>query len=85
MFEARDHKKELSNVGFFGRLGDLGSIDARFDVAISTSCPSLDDLVVATAEDAQRCVEYLKKYNIGRARFIILDKMTYAFLSHFHC
>ena len=83
LFEARDHKKELSNVGFFGRLGDLGSIDPRYDIAISTSCPSLDDLVVATAEDAQRCVEYLKKYNIGRARFIILDKMTYIFLHSF--
>ena len=68
----------MEQVGFFGRLGDLGTIDAKYDVAISTACSALDNLVVETAEDAQRCVEYLKKYNVGRARFIILEKMECA-------
>ena len=39
-------------------LGDLGAIDPRFDVAVSTACGALDDLVVETAADAQRCVEF---------------------------
>ena len=28
--------------GFCGKLGDLGSIDAKYDVAVSTACPQLN-------------------------------------------
>ncbi len=31
--------------GLHGRLGDLGSIDPKYDVAISTAAPSLDHMV----------------------------------------
>ena len=47
--------------GFHGRLGDLGVIDDSFDVAISTACPRLDDVVVDTVECAQHCIDYLRK------------------------
>lgn len=60
---------------FHGRLGALGSIDAKYDIAISTACPSLDNLVVDTVEAGQQCVEYLRKNNIGRAKFILLDRL----------
>lgn len=61
--------------GFHGRLGNLGAIDAKYDVAISTACPSLDNMVVDTVESAQQCIEYLRKNNLGRANFICLDKL----------
>ncbi|VDO05340.1 unnamed protein product [Rodentolepis nana] len=61
--------------GILGRLGDLGVIPQKFDIAISTSCGALDHIVVETMELAQRAVEYLKKYNLGQASFIALDKM----------
>lgn len=60
---------------FHGRLGSLGSIDPKYDVAISTACPALDNLVVDTVEAGQHCIEYLRKNNIGRAKFILLDRL----------
>ena len=60
--------------GILGRLGDLGVIPQKYDVAISTSCGALDHIVVETMELAQKAVEYLKKYNLGQASFIgVLD------------
>lgn len=61
--------------GFHGRLGDLGVIDDNFDVAISTACPRLDDVVVDTVECAQHCIDYLRKNKLGYARFILLDRL----------
>lgn len=60
---------------FYGRLGSLGSIDPMYDVAISTACPNLDNLVVQTVETGQQCVQYLRKNNLGWAKFILLDKL----------
>lgn len=61
--------------GIFGRLGDLGAIDEKYDVAISSSCGALDNIVVDTIDTAQKCVTFLKEQNIGVATFIGLDKM----------
>lgn len=61
--------------GFHGRLGDLGTIDQKYDVAISTACPSLDNLVVDSVEVGQQCIEHLRKNNLGRANFILLDRL----------
>lgn len=66
-------KREL--VGIHGRLGDLGIIDEKYDIAISSCCPALDNIVVARIEDAVKGVEYLRNNKIGRATFISLDKM----------
>ncbi|KAK5075161.1 Structural maintenance of chromosomes protein 4 [Lithohypha guttulata] len=62
--------------GFHGRLGDLGTIDEKYDVAISTACASLENMVVDTVEAGQQCIEYLRKNNLGRANFICLDKLA---------
>ncbi|KAK9387473.1 RecF/RecN/SMC [Lipomyces mesembrius] len=67
--------------GFYGRLGNLGTIDERFDVAISTACPALNNLVVDNVETGQACIEYLRKNNLGRAMFILLDKLPQRDLS----
>ncbi|XP_034557222.1 structural maintenance of chromosomes protein 4 isoform X2 [Notolabrus celidotus] len=61
--------------GIFGRLGDLGAIEEKYDVAISSSCGALDNIVVDTIDTAQKCVTFLKEQNIGVATFIGLDKM----------
>ncbi|XP_070988028.1 structural maintenance of chromosomes protein 4-like isoform X1 [Oncorhynchus clarkii lewisi] len=61
--------------GILGRLGDLGAIDEKYDVAISSSCGSLDNILVDSIDTAQKCVNFLKAQNIGVATFIGLDKM----------
>ncbi|KAL7431823.1 hypothetical protein ACHAXM_002828 [Skeletonema potamos] len=66
---------ELANCGVMGRLGDLASIDEQYDVAVSTACGMLDHIVVQTTAGTQKCLEFLRKHNLGRASFVPLDKM----------
>ncbi|KAK4685041.1 structural maintenance of chromosome 4, partial [Tremellales sp. Uapishka_1] len=61
--------------GFHGRLGDLGVIDDKYDVAITTACGALNNLVVDTVEQGQACIEHLRKGNVGRASFMVLEKL----------
>lgn len=67
--------------GIHGRLGGLGTIDAKYDIAISTACPSLDNIVVDTVETGQQCIQYLRKNDLGRAKFILLNKLPQKDLS----
>ncbi|XVF14265.1 hypothetical protein REPUB_Repub09cG0043700 [Reevesia pubescens] len=62
--------------GIYGRMGDLGAIDAKYDVAISTACPGLDFIVVETTAAAQACVELLRREQLGVATFMILEKQV---------
>ena len=69
--------KESGRVeGFHGRLGNLGTIDQKYDIAISTACPSLDNLIVDSVDVGQQCIDYLRKNNLGRANFILLDRLA---------
>ena len=61
--------------GFHGRLGNLGTIDQKYDVAISTACGALDNFVTDTVEGGQQCIEHLRKTNLGRGNFMCLDKL----------
>lgn len=61
--------------GFHGRLGNLGAIDEKYDVAISTACPQLENMVVESVDVGQQCIDYLRKNNLGRANFILLDRL----------
>ena len=45
-------------------------------MAVSTACGSLNNMVVDTVEQGQACIEYLRAQNIGRASFMVLDKLT---------
>eukprot|EP00850_Spirogloea_muscicola_P019252 SM000187S03869 [mRNA] locus=s187:16737:24665:- [translate_table: standard] len=58
--------------GILGRLGDLGAIDAKYDIAISTACGALDFLVAQTTADAQACVDMVRSQNLGVVSTIIL-------------
>lgn len=62
--------------GIRGRLGDLGKIDQKYDVAISSACPSLDFLVADTVQDAEQGISFLREKSLGRANFICLEKMV---------
>ncbi len=75
ILKASKKGQELESVGILGRLGDLATISEQYDVAVSTACGMLDHIVVRTTAGAQRCLEYLRKNNLGRANFIPLDKM----------
>ncbi|XP_034723719.1 structural maintenance of chromosomes protein 4 isoform X1 [Etheostoma cragini] len=76
VLEALMQQKKSGRIpGIFGRLGDLGAIEEKYDVAISSSCGALDNIVVDTIDTAQKCVVFLKEQNIGFATFIGLDKM----------
>ncbi|XP_037817646.1 structural maintenance of chromosomes protein 4 [Lucilia sericata] len=70
-------KAEGKIPGILGRLGDLGGIDSKYDVAISTACGRLDNIVVDTVNTAQECIEHLKRYDVGRASFIALEKVEH--------
>ncbi|KAJ7733746.1 RecF/RecN/SMC protein [Mycena maculata] len=61
--------------GFHGRLGSLGTIPDKYDVAISTACSGLHHMVVDHVEQAQNCILYLREQNLGRATFTVLDKL----------
>ncbi|XP_026711001.1 structural maintenance of chromosomes protein 4 isoform X2 [Athene cunicularia] len=77
VLEALLQQKKSGKIrGLYGRLGDLGAIDEKYDVAISSSCGALDNIVVDTIDTAQECVTFLKKSGIGVATFIALDKMA---------
>jgi structural maintenance of chromosome 4 len=53
----------------------LGTIPDKYDVAVSTACGALHNLVVDTVEQGQSCIEYLRNQNIGRASFMVLEKL----------
>lgn len=63
--------------GIYGRLGDLGVIDSKYDIAVTTACSNLDSIVVETVDHAQKCLDFLKKNNVGRATFLILEKIAW--------
>ena len=72
-------QSEEAGVGtdLLGRLGDLGGIDQKYDVAVSTAAGALNNLVTRTVDGAQKCIDYLRKHKLGRATFIVLEKIQY--------
>lgn len=61
--------------GIFGRLGDLATIDKKYDVAISTIAGGqLDKILTDCPDTSSRCIDYLKKNNIGTATFSALNQ-----------
>lgn len=75
LLQASKNRGPLSGAGIRGRLGDLASIPAEYDVAVTTAAGQLDFIVVDTIEGGQLCIDYLRKMNIGRASFIILQQI----------
>lgn len=71
-----EQKRQGTFPGIFGRLGDLGAIDEKYDGAVSTACGPLDYVVVDTVDTAQKCIQYLKQHSLGVASFIALEKQV---------
>jgi len=70
-----DQKRSGNIPGIFGRLGDLATIDKKYDVAISTIVGGqLDKILTDCPNTSSRCIDYLKKNNIGTATFSALDQ-----------
>mmetsp|Transcript_13427 Transcript_13427/g.38169 ORF Transcript_13427/g.38169 Transcript_13427/m.38169 type:complete len:1387 (+) Transcript_13427:62-4222(+) len=61
--------------GVHGRLGDLGTISKKYDVAVSTACGMLDAIVVDSTEDAQGVIDFIRRSDLGRATCICLQKI----------
>ena len=61
--------------GIYGRLGDLGSIAAEYDIAVTTAAPALDFIVVEDDRVGQWCADYLKRHKLGRTTFIMLNRI----------
>jgi len=61
--------------GVHGRLGDLGTIPKKYDIAVSTACTMLDAIVVDTTEDAQALIEFIRREDLGRTTCICLEKI----------
>ncbi|XP_054159323.1 structural maintenance of chromosomes protein 4-like [Oppia nitens] len=71
-----EQKRKGKLKGILGRLGDLGAVDAQYDCAVSTACGPLDNIVVETIDNGTECIDFLKKNNIGFAKFMALDKIS---------
>lgn len=64
--------------GVVGRLGDLATVDSKYAAAVGAAAGSnLDCIVVRSAENAQACIHFLRRRNLGRATFVIQDKIEY--------
>lgn len=53
----------------------MGTIDDKYDVAISTACGALHNMLVDKVDQGQACIEHLRRGNIGRASFMVLEKL----------
>jgi len=61
--------------GVHGRLGDLGTIGKKYDVAVSTACGMLDAIVVETTEDAQAVIQFVRQSKLGQTTCICLNQI----------
>jgi len=77
--DALMQQKKNGNIpGIIGRLGDLGAIDKKYDIAASTAGKgSLNVILVDTTETGKQCIQFLKKHNVGFASFLALEKTTH--------
>lgn len=70
-----EQKRSGAIPGIYGRLGDLATIDKKYDVAISTIAGGqLDKILTDCPKTSSKCIDFLKKNNIGTATFSALDQ-----------
>ncbi|KAI3385175.1 hypothetical protein SNEBB_000645 [Seison nebaliae] len=67
----------LRDGSLYGKLGQLGSIPEKYDIAISTSTSALDNYVVRDSETGQRAIQLLREHRARVAKFIISDSINY--------
>ncbi|XP_055342499.1 structural maintenance of chromosomes protein 4-like [Paramacrobiotus metropolitanus] len=63
--------------GIVGRLGELATIDEKYDAAISTNYTGpLNHIVVGDKDQGKQLLEYLKYQNLGRASICALEQIA---------
>ena len=62
--------------GIHGRLGDMGAIDDKFDIAATTSGSFLDAIICDTMEQGELIISYLRNKKIGRATIFAIEKIS---------
>jgi structural maintenance of chromosome 4 len=69
--------KEIQEKGgrIYGRIGDLGKIDPKFDIAFSSVSPKFNHILVDTMDTMTLCIKLLKKDRVGVARMISLEAL----------
>lgn len=70
-------KKKGSQPGLHGRLGDLASIDSKYDVAVTTGVGALNHILVASTADGRKAIEFARANQLGRVQLIVLDKQNF--------
>lgn len=66
----------MDKEGVYGTVRDLMHSGDKYSVAIETAAGGhMNDVIVDSRETAIDCVNYLKRNNIGRVRFLPLDKL----------
>lgn len=66
--------KKLNLEGLYGALVDIISVEKAYEVAIETALGgALQNIVCDTDEHAKLAIEYLKRYDLGRATFLPLN------------
>lgn len=70
-------KALLNKEGVFGTISTLSEIDNKYRIAIEIAVgPHLNDIVVDSENNAISYVDYLKSNNLGRVRFLPLNRLT---------
>ncbi len=65
-----------STPGIFGTIAELGSVDKKYEIALSFAAGSrINYVVVDNDETAAFCIKYLKKNKLGAVSFIPLNKI----------
>lgn len=63
--------------GVFGRVKDLGSVEDKYEVAISAASKGvLNNIVVDTTATAEKCAEIIRKRGLVRTTFIIIEAIA---------
>uniref|UniRef100_A0A7E4ZZW8 Structural maintenance of chromosomes protein n=1 Tax=Panagrellus redivivus TaxID=6233 RepID=A0A7E4ZZW8_PANRE len=62
--------------GICGRLGDLGHIDARYDLAVSSNFRGgLNTIIIEDSQTLNKCLEFVANNRLGRTSFMPFEKM----------
>ena len=70
------NKDTILAKGNYGTVADLIKVPKVYEKALEIALgPSIQNIVTETDEDAKRLINYLKKYNLGRATFLPINSI----------
>lgn len=71
-------KRETGCEGIYGKLAKLGTIDPKYDVAVTTAAGNrLNEIVVQSVEIAKMCLRRLEEKKVGYATCLVLDDIAH--------